>query len=58
MESQEIWLILFLSRQFFIYIKTVYDNYLNNKKQQRKILFDEKLKNLKNILQTFIGLFI
>ena len=56
MESQEIWLTILLPillGQFFIYIKTVYDNYLNNKKQQRKILFDEKLKNLKNILQDF-----
>ena len=54
MNTTEVWLnilVPLLLGQFFIYIKSVYDNYISHKNQIKKIIFDEKLKKLKSGLQ-------
>ena len=48
MNSEEVWvniLIPLLFGQLFLYLKTLYDNYLAHKNEQRKIKFDEELTN-------------
>lgn len=56
MDSNEIWVTIILPlllAQACLYIKSFYDNYMNHKNERLKLIFDEKLKNLKNILQNF-----
>lgn len=54
MNSEEVWvniLIPLLFGQLFLYLKTLYDNYLAHKNEQRKIKFDEELNNVKHVLE-------
>ena len=54
MNSEEVWvniLIPLLFGQLFLYLKTIYDNYLAHKNEQRKIKFDEELNNVKHVLE-------
>lgn len=54
MDSNEVWttiLLPLLLGQFFLYLKSLYDNYISHKNEQKKIKFDEELNNLRNILQ-------
>lgn len=54
MDSNEVWtniLIPLLLGQLCLYIKSIYDNYVSHKNEQKKIKFDEELNNLRNLLQ-------
>jgi len=54
MDSNEVWtniLIPLLLGQLCLYIKSIYDNNVSHKNEQKKIKFDEDLNNLRNILQ-------
>ena len=54
MNSEEVWiniLIPLLFGQLFLYLKTLYDNYLAHKNEQKKIKFDEELNNVKHVLE-------
>lgn len=56
MDSKEIWITIILPlllAQACLYIKSFYDNYMNHRNERLKLIFDERLKNLKNILQNF-----
>jgi len=56
MDSNEIWVTIILPlllAQLCLYIKSFYDNYMNHKNSRLKFIFEEKLKNLKNVLQNF-----
>ena len=56
MESDEIWITIILPvllAQAFLYIKSFYDNYMTHKNEKLKFIFDEKVTNLKNVLQNF-----
>jgi len=56
MDSSDVWvniLIPLLLSQLFLYIKSVYDNYISHVNQKKKIIFDEKLSDLKNKLQFY-----
>ena len=54
MNSEEVWiniLIPLLFGQLFLYLKTIYDNYISHKNEQRKIKFDEELNSVRHVLQ-------
>ena len=56
MNSNEIWLTIILPlllTQTCLYIKSFYDNYMTHKNNRLKFIFDEKVKNLKSVLQNF-----
>ena len=56
MDTNEIWLTIILPlllAQVCMYIKSFYDNHMTHKNERLKFIFDEKVVNLKNILQNF-----
>ena len=56
MDSNEIWITIILPlllAQACLYIKSFYDNYMMHKNERLKFVFDEKVKNLKNVLENF-----
>ena len=56
MDSNEIWVSIILPlllAQACMYIKSFYDNYMTHKNDKLKFIFDEKITNLKNVLQNF-----
>lgn len=56
MDSNEIWVTIILPlllAQACLYIKVFYDNYMTHKNEKLKFIFNEKVKNLKNVLQNF-----
>jgi hypothetical protein len=56
MDSNEIWITIILPlllAQACLYIKSFYDNYMMHKNESLKFVFDEKVKNLKNVLENF-----
>jgi hypothetical protein len=56
MDTSEIWVTIILPlllAQACIYFKSFYDNYMNHKNDKLKFIFDEKVTNLKNVLQNF-----
>lgn len=56
MDSNEIWVSIILPlllAQACLYIKSFYDNYMTHKNDRLKFIFDEKVSNLKNVLQNF-----
>jgi hypothetical protein len=56
MDSNEIWVTIILPlllAQACMYIKSFYDNYMTHKNNKMKFIFDEKITNLKNVLQNF-----
>lgn len=56
MDSSEIWVSIILPlllAQACLYFKSFYDNYMTHKNDRLKFIFDEKVSNLKNVLQNF-----
>jgi hypothetical protein len=56
MDVNEIWVTIILPlllAQACMYIKSFYDNHMTHKNERMKFIFDEKVANLKNVLQNF-----